>query len=182
MNTLNVKTSLVIALVAGILFAGGAFSPSDAMPVEDTGQAAFRAIYDFGAGVGNETVELSLFSSFQGLYYRYGTEVWTEVALSGDPGFYSGEFSVPTGNDFSEVVFLKTNINNLPAMMMFEGPDDPFWNSLVVDFDPSDTLEGLVLITPSEGDHVAPVPIPASVWILGSGLLGLIGLRRRFTQ
>jgi hypothetical protein len=25
----------------------------------------------------------------------------------------------------------------------------------------------------------SPVPVPAAVWLLGSGLLGLIGIRRR---
>jgi hypothetical protein len=28
-------------------------------------------------------------------------------------------------------------------------------------------------------DNLAPVPVPAAVWLLGSGLLGLIGIRRR---
>lgn len=28
-------------------------------------------------------------------------------------------------------------------------------------------------------DNLAPVPIPGAVWLLGSGLLGLIGIRRR---
>jgi len=31
----------------------------------------------------------------------------------------------------------------------------------------------------SDGADVAPVPIPAAVWLLGSGLLGLIGIRRK---
>jgi hypothetical protein len=31
-------------------------------------------------------------------------------------------------------------------------------------------------------DYAAPVPIPAAVWLLGSGLLGLIGIRRRFKK
>ncbi|MDH3590183.1 MAG: VPLPA-CTERM sorting domain-containing protein, partial [Gammaproteobacteria bacterium] len=26
---------------------------------------------------------------------------------------------------------------------------------------------------------VAPVPVPAAVWLMGSGLLGLAGMRRR---
>ena len=28
---------------------------------------------------------------------------------------------------------------------------------------------------------VAPVPIPAALWLLGSGLLGLIGIRRNIS-
>lgn len=28
--------------------------------------------------------------------------------------------------------------------------------------------------------NIAPVPVPAAVWLLGSGLIGLVGLRRKF--
>jgi len=28
----------------------------------------------------------------------------------------------------------------------------------------------------------APVPVPPSVWLLGSGLVGLFGIRRRFSS
>jgi hypothetical protein len=38
-------------------------------------------------------------------------------------------------------------------------------------------LEGIATIEPP-----APVPVPAAVWLLGSGLLGLAGLARRKTQ
>jgi hypothetical protein len=31
-------------------------------------------------------------------------------------------------------------------------------------------------------DLMRPVPIPAAVWLLGTGLLGLFGIRRRFTS
>ena len=42
------------------------------------------------------------------------------------------------------------------------------------------------VLVPSSGAsinvNVAPVPIPAAVWLLGSGLLGLVGLRRKFSK
>jgi hypothetical protein len=31
-------------------------------------------------------------------------------------------------------------------------------------------------------ERVAPVPVPAAVWLLGSGMLGLVGLRRRLLK
>jgi hypothetical protein len=31
-------------------------------------------------------------------------------------------------------------------------------------------------------DQIRPIPIPAAVWLLGTGLVGLIGIRRRFTS
>ena len=31
-------------------------------------------------------------------------------------------------------------------------------------------------------DQIKTVPVPAAVWLLGSGLIGLIGIRRRFTS
>jgi hypothetical protein len=33
-----------------------------------------------------------------------------------------------------------------------------------------------------EGNVGSPVPIPAAVWLLGSGLVGIIGIRRRFKK
>ena len=36
----------------------------------------------------------------------------------------------------------------------------------------------IVLMPESIGPDVAPVPIPAGVWLLGSGLVGLLGLKR----
>jgi hypothetical protein len=37
------------------------------------------------------------------------------------------------------------------------------------------TANGEVILNPT----AAPVPVPAAAWLLGSGVLGLIGLRRR---
>lgn len=32
------------------------------------------------------------------------------------------------------------------------------------------------------GNGNTPVPIPAAIWLLGSGLIGLVGLRKRFKK
>ncbi len=34
----------------------------------------------------------------------------------------------------------------------------------------------------NDDDNVAPVPIPAAAWLLGSGLFGLVGVRRRMKK
>ena len=38
---------------------------------------------------------------------------------------------------------------------------------------------GQLIVFDVVGDIDGVVPVPAAVWLLGSGLLGLIGLRRR---
>jgi len=46
-----------------------------------------------------------------------------------------------------------------------------------------DCLSGLTALRPDDVDTFAqfrPVPVPAAVWLLGGGLIGLLGLRRRF--
>ena len=37
----------------------------------------------------------------------------------------------------------------------------------------------LTIFVAGDNDNVAPVPVPAAFWLFGSGLIGLIGLRRR---
>jgi hypothetical protein len=174
------KMSLVAGLVAGLLLVGGAFSPSDAMPVAPT--AAFNVVDNFGSD-GDYTVKLSFISTLSGLQYKYGGGDWTDLGLFGFlfPGLYKGALDVATGDDHSEVVYFKTNSGNTTAGMLFYGFDNPLWNSVAFGFD-LNGIPGLVFATPGQGDHVAPVPIPTALWLLGSGLLGLIGIRRKITH
>jgi len=39
--------------------------------------------------------------------------------------------------------------------------------------------EAFPVVFPSMWVEIAPVPVPAAVWLFGSGLLGLIGVARR---
>ncbi|BBO83651.1 hypothetical protein DSCO28_42170 [Desulfosarcina ovata subsp. sediminis] len=47
-----------------------------------------------------------------------------------------------------------------------------------ISFNASYGEPALDLLT-AQGADVAPVPVPAAAWLLGSGLIGLVGLRRR---
>jgi hypothetical protein len=58
------------------------------------------------------------------------------------------------------------------SKIVFYGPN-PTGSDDGLNFYPS--IDNLVI------NEAAAVPIPASVWLLGSGLLGLVGLRRKFT-
>jgi hypothetical protein len=69
-------------------------------------------------------------------------------------------------------VWLTVNVNTAGvSKLIFFGPNP---EGLGYDFYPS--IDNLVINT------AARVPIPASIWLLTSGLLGLVGLRRKFTR
>lgn len=187
MSTFTVKRTLFLGLLAGFLFAGSAFNPSAAMPVApldhyDLGiaQSSFMVVDEFGSS-GDEMVQLSITSTFSGLMYQYGGNAWTEVLLTQIyPGFFVGSLYVVTGDDHREAVNLKTGSGGNTASMVFYGFDDPLWNSIALNFDPNQS-SNLVSATPGDGDHVAPIPIPAALWLFGAGLLGLLGIRRKIS-
>lgn len=60
---------------------------------------------------------------------------------------------------------------------------DPFMAGLIAGFDGEFTgqyVDNTDIFNVMSGSMSQPVPIPAAAWLLGSGLLGLMGLRRRF--
>jgi hypothetical protein len=187
MRGIFLKTSLVAGLVAGLLFAGGAFSPSDAGPVPAEFTAAFKVIDNFGTGGGDGTVKLTFSTNIFDLQYGYGAG-WNSLGLAEvfpGLGWYTGTLDVNfTGSEFSKVVYFKTGTDTTGAIM-FSTPDFPLWHNVALNFDPKGNSEiAFAAVVPSNGnnDHVAPVPIPAGFWLFGSGLLGLIGIRRKITH
>jgi hypothetical protein len=185
------KTSFVVGLAVMMLLVVSVFNPLEAAPIVTydygTAQAAFKVIDNFGTGTGDGSVTLAFISTFSGLEYQYGGSGWNPVSLSMVfPGFYLGSLVVNTGvGQSKDVYFQKTsNTTSTTAAIVFSGFDNPLWNNVLLNFNYNSAgdLAGLLSATPSSGDHVAPVPLPASLWILGSGLLGLIGIRRKITH
>jgi hypothetical protein len=176
------KTVLVAGLTAVLFLAGGSLSPlraSIAYESYSTGEAAFFAVDNFGT-TGDGLVSLDLFTDMSGLQYRIGGGIWTDAGLMQINGIYFGTIDVSTGNDFKEIVYLRKSDGNSTAGIMFYAFDNPLWNGVALNFGINGSAD-FVYATPGSGDHVAPVPIPAALWMFGPALLGLAGIRKRIT-
>jgi hypothetical protein len=132
---------------------------------------------------GDHSVSLSCFSVGTGqLSYRIGDSgVFTDI---GDTGLINiNNISVGTGTASSALIQFQLFLNNvyLPATLTFIGNGtNGLWNNVRLNFG---GLEYLIA-TPEGHDYVADhnpasTPIPAAAWLLGSGLLGLIGIGKR---
>jgi hypothetical protein len=98
--------------------------------------------------------------------YHVGATVYTGTATK--PGLYdmfasfnAGQYSVTVNND---ITYLKgvNGVTNSAGQLVFPG-----------------TVDTYATYTIGANIDVTPTPIPAAAWLLGSGLLGLIGIRRR---
>jgi len=103
-------------------------------------------------------------------------------------------FSLTDANQFATGLFLDWSVNNdIPVLSVFQITNDPsvdgFMNVFSVDSD-GDGVPGTAMLTapfpnqtPSWSGTLTPmvsaVPVPAAVWLFGSGLLGLVGFGRK---
>lgn len=119
-------------------------------------------------------------------------EIFTLTSTSGsyDPtadsgyglGLFSGTFSVGGG-------LLSGTFSNLEVFGISLGNDTDFDFDAILSFD-SGSLKGGFTTGLLDGTitgskviaklgTISPVPVPAAVWLFGSGLLGLVGIARR---
>jgi len=150
------------------------------------GPAQFYAIDNLGTS-GDGNVTLTNLSSTPGysLQYSLGSGTWTSI----DTG---SNFTVTTGTDHHQLVQLRLSpltgtgdpITKI-SYMTFSGqyaPDSSLYNSVFLFFSSQTFASRISFLTPGGTDHVSPVPIPAAVWLLGSGLIGIVAIRRRFSN
>jgi len=108
------------------------------------------------------------------LKYKYGLTLWLDAG---------SEFAVSTPLGGMTQVYLALfdlNDNLLTTAGVLDLMGDEFgtgeYNGYSVVWDNNVTMTFGVA---SDDDNLSAVPIPAAVWLLGSGLLGLVGIRRR---
>jgi hypothetical protein len=99
--------------------------------------------------------------------------------------FTGGTTITPVDNE-KQLVYLRVNDTSelyYNGILTFSGFDRHYYgldayNSLSVLWGDVGTLT-VSFTTPVGDDDVAPVPIPATVWLFGAGLVGLVGIRRK---
>jgi len=137
----------------------------------------------------------------EGSYQDQNPDEIFSATLVSDPNFYSGylmRFSTTPYDNFSstvrpppsinlttgfadlssfrinwyEVIFDSTGATNVPITQNPDGSYHLSWQ-LLGGFSATGTATMTM--------DIAPVPLPAAVWLLGSGLIGLVGIGRRFS-
>ncbi len=102
--------------------------------------------------------------------------------------FFSGDITI--GTSFSGDTWLRArvscseSINGVQGSFETDGTfNGNYQNGVAVAWNVGSNIQATGHLRQGETEdykmHVAPVPVPGAIWLLGSGLLGLMGVRRK---
>jgi len=172
MKRLQIITMIVV-LVLGISSRAGSAAVSDPL-------AGFWVYDNLGTGDSDGHVDISLVTAGPGiLKCSTGNGTWNSIG----PGFNLNTIHIETGTAKNHLIQSQHKFGArtfTTAKVTLLGSDAKgLWNNAILNFDVNSES---VLCTPRDGDHVgaAPhTPISAAAWLMGSGVIGLIGIKRK---
>jgi hypothetical protein len=171
------KLKLFLSVLSIMLFfmihnAYASFIMTDGADSNDTVGVFFEKIYSLSTMPAN---------------YSINGGAWTDIEYAG--GANERGLTNPSTLDLrydindSDTEYDWKYVGEAKSIQYFEWQG--YFNKVVVLWDADGTDVGIRVIMEDQGhnyDRIDPVPVPGAVWLLGSGLIGLFGLRRKFKK
>jgi hypothetical protein len=178
LSGVNIEVDEVTGLGVGNVVTGG--------PVAiNTGRLNFNALNGTGDVTNGWTFSggsLTITGGFNGspIDTQLLSGTFQNVTVSVIPLFSGYQFDIMWGN------FTDTKDQNLAEYFFGPSPPNNFIGAMNLSFTTVGATDSAFTTFPLgsvlSGDVFnTPVPVPAAVWLLGSGLLGLLGIRRRMS-
>jgi hypothetical protein len=167
-----IMKKVLMVLVAAMLMMGITTGGHAALTFKDC-TASFYLVDSNITGSFDNTIVMSALTNgdITSLQYRYGDEDWANFDAT-------GTVRIPTSlSSHTQLVYLRYVDDISATEMIFQGGTDHF-TGLYIDF--GNHIFDFNSV--ARYDTFAPVPISPSVYLLGAGLIGLVGLRKRFQQ
>lgn len=178
------KKILILTIAAILIFGFTAPASADFTDPYSTGltTAQFYAVDNLGTS-GDNSVTLSNISYVVGYTLQYslaGSGIWTSVATN-------STFTVSTVDHYQLLLFRLMSAGGeyiTTAYLTFTGQyaaNSPLYNGVQLIFNGGSAFL-FASETAAGTDHVSPAPIPTAAWLLATGLIGLVGVRRRWIK
>jgi len=174
------KKLLILSMAAFLIFGFTSWASAD-LTIDDPAYVQFYSVDD--SGDSNASIFITDINLLNGmlLWYKVGGGAWTS--------YTSQLINVGTTENGGRTLVslgIGSDVNNLiysALSMQFLGENSNLPNhfdSLIINW--TDTLYTKVdFVGNANGvDNLSPVPLPGAVWLLGAGLIGLVGVRRKF--
>ena len=192
MNKSSIALSLALAL--GTSVAGAATMTSGTFTMMDGTGATINTdtavTGDIGAGAwsvsSTNTFFGAIWTAHSGTTFGPGTYTFDASNAQDGSAMITG-VTVGAGQVGGHILFNWGATADIDVVNVWDVAGDVYTSSDVVSgaFPTGDGIRGLGMVDGpfltyhANFDFVAPVPVPAAVWLFGSGLLGLVGVARR---
>lgn len=175
---------LGICLLLAALFASGT-QAATTITIDPGTPGEGAQDFDFGS-VSTEDPLRVLFTDNKTIEWDAGAHFWQSPGQP--PGLsYLGFFLDENLDPITTAAFAGRTASgggdlDLPIAFASLAQDGVFRGMLFIDISGSDAADFDWVWNPDDRPTVGVVPIPAAVWLLGGGLIGLVRLRRKFNN